>query len=59
MITSIVLRSYRHDACDSGCRSMASRFILETLPQNKTQMVGIVNRKDGDACRQDGELKSA
>jgi hypothetical protein len=28
---------------------MVSRFLLETLPQNKKQMVATVSRKDGEA----------
>jgi hypothetical protein len=31
---------------------MASRFLLETLPQNKKQMVCTVSRKDGEALKE-------
>jgi len=51
-------RRYRHDACASVWRSVASRSLLETLPQNKNQMVGAVCRKDGEALS-DGQIEVA
>ena len=35
---------------------MASRFLLETLPQNKTQMVPTVSRHDGEASERPIEV---